>query len=272
MESFSGKGRLAMNLSLFTNSFEPKSQVWSLDSKVSSTTKSPRNFEGGVVGLGIVAALNDLDNTHDSLSSKPCKASILAATSPRSNPIPIANRAKHMPKVEKCRPSSGMMEMEMEMEMSESYTCVISHCGNNLIKKRVYFDDKPNGVVDDITTAVPISSTDAAYWVASEAAPPFKTADFLSSCYLCQKKLHGLDIFMYRIGIFDSCEGKESSWKDPRLTIRGEKAFCSAECRSNQMVSDEYKEKCGSEAMKSFDYSVSPCSGPMLFFAGVAAA
>ena len=187
-----------MNLSLFTNSFEPKSQVWSLDSKVSSTTKSPRNFEGGVVGLGIVAALNDLDNTHDSLSSKPCKASILAATSPRSNPIPIANRAKHMPKVEKCRPSSGMMEMEMEMEMSESYTCVISHCGNNLIKKRVYFDDKPNGVVDDITTAVPISSTDAAYWVASEAAPPFKTADFLSSCYLCQKKLHGLDIFMYR--------------------------------------------------------------------------
>lgn len=237
-----------MNLSLFTNSFEPKSQVWSLDSKVSSATKSPRNFEGGVVGLGIVAALNDLDNTHDSLSSKPCKASILAATSPRSNPIPIANRAKHMPKVEKCRPSSGMMEMEMEM--SESYTCVISHCGNNLIKKRVYFDDKPNGVVDDITTAVPISSTDAAYWVASEAAPPFKTADFLSSCYLCQKKLHGLDIFMYR----------------------GEKAFCSAECRSNQMVSDEYKEKCGSEAMKSFDYSVSPCSGPMLFFAGVAAA
>ena len=38
------------------------------------------------------------------------------------------------------------------------------------------------------------------------------------------------------------------------------------------MVNDEYKEKCGSEAMKSLDYSVSPCSGPMLFFAGVAAA
>lgn len=195
MESFSGKGRLALNLSLFTNSFEPKAQVFSLDSKVSSSTKSPRNFEGGMVGLGIVAALNDSDNTHDSFTGKPCKASILAAVSPRSNPIPIANRAKHMPKVEKCGPNSEMTEMEK----SESYTCVISHCGNNLIKKRVYFDDKFNGVVDNITTVVPISTTDAtAHWVASEAAPPFKTADFLSSCYLCHKKLHGLDIFMYR--------------------------------------------------------------------------
>ena len=194
MESFSGKGRLAINLSLFTNSFDPKAQVLSLDSKVSSTAKSPRNFEGGVVGLGIVAALNDLGNSHESLSSKPCRASILAATSPRSNPIPIANRAKHGSKIEKNPPSSEMVEVEMEM--SESYTCVISHCGNNLIKKRVYFDDKLNGVVDNFTTDVSISTAAAAaaYWV----APSFKAADFLSSCYLCQKKLHGLDIFMYR--------------------------------------------------------------------------
>ncbi|XP_043692869.1 FCS-Like Zinc finger 12-like [Telopea speciosissima] len=36
----------------------------------------------------------------------------------------------------------------------------------------------------------------------------FLTPDFLNSCHLCRKKLHGRDIYMYR----------------------GEKAFCSTEC------------------------------------------
>lgn len=53
---------------------------------------------------------------------------------------------------------------------------------------------------------------------------------------------------------------------------RGEKAFCSAECRCKQISSDELKEKRGSGAKKPLDYSVSPCSSPMQFFAGVAAA
>ncbi|XP_047325560.1 FCS-Like Zinc finger 10-like [Impatiens glandulifera] len=44
--------------------------------------------------------------------------------------------------------------------------------------------------------------------------------DFLSFCYTCQKKLEGEDIYMYR----------------------GEKAFCSCECRSEEIYIEEEKE------------------------------
>ncbi|MEI4867123.1 FCS-Like zinc finger protein, partial [Klebsiella pneumoniae] len=58
----------------------------------------------------------------------------------------------------------------------------------------------------------------------------------------CQKKLHGEDIYMYR----------------------GEKAFCSTECRYRQIVMDERKEKyCSHEASRSAtaaDISNSPYS------------
>ena len=53
---------------------------------------------------------------------------------------------------------------------------------------------------------------------------------------------------------------------------RGEKAFCSTECRDKHIKSDDHKEICGSEARKPLDCSVSPCSGPQVLFAGVAAA
>ncbi|MFX6573276.1 FCS-Like zinc finger protein, partial [Acinetobacter baumannii] len=72
--------------------------------------------------------------------------------------------------------------------------------------------------------------------------------DFLSCCFMCKKMLHGLDIFMYR----------------------GEKAFCSADCRYRQMSIDEKKEKCRSGVRKkTIDHSASPT---LQFFAGVAAA
>ncbi|PKA62539.1 hypothetical protein AXF42_Ash012125 [Apostasia shenzhenica] len=79
----------------------------------------------------------------------------------------------------------------------------------------------------------------------SESPPP---AEFLSRCFLCRKMLHGLDIYMYR----------------------GEKAFCSAECRCQQILSDEQKEKrWGSKAAKSLKLSASP---PILLSASVSAA
>ncbi|PKU59513.1 FCS-Like Zinc finger 13-like [Dendrobium catenatum] len=56
------------------------------------------------------------------------------------------------------------------------------------------------------------------------AAGEFPVADLLSCCYLCRKSLHGKDIYMYR----------------------GEKAFCSKECRYEQIVTDEFLNKKGS--------------------------
>ncbi|KAL3332099.1 hypothetical protein AABB24_032621 [Solanum stoloniferum] len=207
-EGKGNKKRLCINLSLFTLTDN-------------SSSKSPRKFEdpnGAVVGLGIVAAMNKNSNS---------RAAIIAI-SPRSttsNPIPIFTSFNKKPSIE-------------EMEMCEEYTCVISHVGTNLVKKREYFDGQFIG-----------KSNSNAYQKTVNHTTSFTMADFLNSCFLCKKQLKGLDIFMYR----------------------GEKAFCSAECRCTQISIDELK--CGSGAMKSLsDYSVSPCSGPMQFFTGVAVA
>ncbi|KAJ8628834.1 hypothetical protein MRB53_022157 [Persea americana] len=200
-------------LSLFLSS-SPKSPKCPSEPK-----KSPLNFDSRVVGLGIVAAMND---TRD---AKP-------PVSPKSEPIPIVSGRSDT----KCRlPVS-------EMELSESYTCVISRIGCEPEQRREYFGDgmgcnywEKSGV----------------FWECSPAAAEaVQVVEFLSRCYLCRKKLNGLDVFMYR----------------------GDKGFCSAECRCQQMLNDEQREKCGPEALKRFHCSVSSCSGPRLFSAGVVAA
>jgi hypothetical protein len=181
MENFQGKKRPAINLSLFTT----LSESFSLD-KSPSPLKSPRNFQGDVVGLGIVAAMTDLSHKISANS---------AVVSPRSTPIPIVSSAKAAANFR--GPVSDKERDEEVDELSESYTCVISHLGSNVVEKRVYFDDKLNGaacVVSDsgviVFSASPVNI--------GEARMEFWTTDFLSSCYLCKKQLQGLDIFMYR--------------------------------------------------------------------------
>ncbi|CAH1432079.1 unnamed protein product [Lactuca virosa] len=62
-------------------------------------------------------------------------------------------------------------------------------------------------------------------------------SEFLSSCHLCNKRLNDRDIYMYR----------------------GEKAFCSPECRSRQIGMDERREKhCSSHASSTPSNATSP--------------
>ncbi|CAN6300603.1 unnamed protein product [Urochloa humidicola] len=88
-------------------------------------------------------------------------------------------------------------------------------------------------------------------------AAAFRVAEFLSCCDMCRRPLDGKDIFMYR----------------------GERAFCSMECRYHAIVSDEFQEKeterkrraaavssaaasaDGGMARKATDMAGSPCSG-----------
>uniref|UniRef100_A0A0D9VCT2 FLZ-type domain-containing protein n=1 Tax=Leersia perrieri TaxID=77586 RepID=A0A0D9VCT2_9ORYZ len=128
-----------------------------------------------------------------------------------------------------------------QAELSESYTCVITHVAGvdgagGSVRKRVYFGFGDGG---------------GGSWLeeADEAAQA-AAADFLSRCCLCDKRLDGLDIYMYR----------------------GDKAFCSSECRCHQMLMDDHAENCGSEALKANDYSASPHSAPLPFSLSVAAA
>ncbi|KAK1366235.1 FCS Zinc finger [Heracleum sosnowskyi] len=207
--------------------------------------KSSKKFESGVdgvVGLGIVAAMTQLDDPF-----KSTRPGILGV-SPRSTPIPIFGNMGNSNDVG--------CNLEDDMELSEEYTCVISHIGDNLIKKREYFDGNLTSKRETTVGGTNIWVNSGVFYAASPpvgefaAKDVFGAGDFLSSCYLCKKQLHGLDIFMYR----------------------GEKAFCSAECRYKQISTDEHKEKCRSRVKKPHEYSVSPCSEPMQFFAGVAAA
>ena len=83
----------------------------------------------------------------------------------------------------------------------------------------------------------------------------FPVAHFLSACYLCKRQLnHGKDIYMYRFAIiiqlllqifeihieltiiFHPQDQSHSLFSD---YCRGDKAFCSVECRYQQILIDD---------------------------------
>lgn len=103
-----------------------------------------------------------------------------------------------------------------EMESSEDYTCVITHGPNP--KMTHIFEDC---IVDDCCGVVGFSSLKKDNWFLSDQ-PSYPSDDFLSFCFTCKKSLgQGKDIYMYR----------------------GEKAFCSSECRHQEIMFEEGMEK-----------------------------
>ncbi|KAI7752724.1 hypothetical protein M8C21_019631, partial [Ambrosia artemisiifolia] len=193
--------------------------------------------QNDVVGLGIVVALNNNINNNNNNTQNP-----VFAVSPRSDPIPIFSKR------------DVMEEEGVEIEMLEEYTCVITHVGNNMVKKREYFDDgvkrrtRVSDWVGGCGGGVFCSPSPPVVYGGGQVV--FDDVDFLSCCNLCKKKLHGLDIFMYR----------------------GEKAFCSEECRYQQISIDERKEKYASRMKKQPEYVETLCCSPMQLPAGMAAA
>ncbi|KAG2254295.1 hypothetical protein Bca4012_057887 [Brassica carinata] len=71
--------------------------------------------------------------------------------------------------------------------------------------------------------------------------------EFLSSCCLCKKRLQGKDIYMYK----------------------GEMGFCSAECRSVQIMNDERNEQSKPQVFRNVDVLSPPCAGEQSFSAGI---
>ncbi|KAJ9183713.1 hypothetical protein P3X46_007528 [Hevea brasiliensis] len=199
--------------------------------------QSPRglkNYDLGGVGLGIVAALEKSrsDGGHEILP----KYAICSPNMNRSDPIPVK-------KCERC--NCGVKEMEIES--LEDYTYVTSHGPDKSLTK-VYYDDGNKKGRDRIgVDVVSIPRESPARFVDEFAMYP--TSEFLSSCHLCRKRLHGKDIYMYR----------------------GEKAFCSIECRSRQIMMDERKEQCRSEIPRSADVTSSPYTTSPIFSTGILA-
>lgn len=153
--------------------------------------QSPRglkNYDIGGVGLGIVAALEKScsDGTHEILA----KYAICSPNMNRSDPIPV-NSGK--------RCNCGVKEMEVES--LEDYTYVTSHGPDKSLTK-VYYDNGNKRMNDRVTVVSMARESPARF---SDEFALYPTSDFLSSCHLCKKKLHGKDIYMYRYlsGNFD---------------------------------------------------------------------
>uniref|UniRef100_J3LRD8 FLZ-type domain-containing protein n=1 Tax=Oryza brachyantha TaxID=4533 RepID=J3LRD8_ORYBR len=99
-----------------------------------------------------------------------------------------------------------------EMAMSEDYTCVISRGPNP--RTTHIFDD----CIVESCGDVLVEKMDGVAGAGAGDGDAVRTNGFLNSCYACNKRLgHGNDIFIYR----------------------GDKAFCSSECRYQEMLFDE---------------------------------
>lgn len=114
-----------------------------------------------------------------------------------------------------------------EVEQSEDYTCIIAR-GPNPKTTHIFGDCilepqavAKSGVAMEVEQgAAKYSSYLVVKCAAAEDGAPAAAEDFLSSCFACRKKLEGNDIYIYR----------------------GEKAFCSASCRDQQILIDEEAE------------------------------
>ncbi|KAH1115494.1 hypothetical protein J1N35_008872 [Gossypium stocksii] len=212
MHNFCGKKRPPINLNLFTS--------LSHSFFCLNPTKPSSNFQYGVVGLGIVAAMTDSTHTHQSICFAP---------SPRSTPVPIVSSVKAAPSF------GGGFDSEKFDELSDNDTCVISHFGDNLIKNQFAFGDDNKNCSGFTAASSPRKNN------MGQFKREFWSDGFLTSCHLCKKELHGLDIFMYR----------------------GEEGFCSADCRDKQIRSDDPKQICALDCSQ---------SAPHVLFSEVAAA
>lgn len=164
-------------------------------SPMESKTQSPRglkNFDFGGVGLGIVAALEKSGGGRNDI---PTNKALFGRNLTRSNPIPV-----NLPK-NSWRNRRDCEELEME-SLEEEYTVVTCHAPNKTYTK-VYSDGGRKG--DDRapfriqnntkTNRASVFHISPARYAETTAIP---APDFLSSCNLCHKKLHGKDIYMYR--------------------------------------------------------------------------
>lgn len=118
-----------------------------------------------------------------------------------------------------------------EIELSEDYTCVRKH-GPNPKTTHIFGDCILERHDDEfIAKSFKIEEQETH---PSEVVNSYLSDDFLSFCYSCKKKLDGEDIYMYR----------------------GEKAFCSWDCRSQEIMIEEEMEKKNSEASPSSESEI----------------
>ncbi|KAK7393519.1 hypothetical protein VNO78_22077 [Psophocarpus tetragonolobus] len=214
VKCLSGAEALRSPTSILDNrALSPFGNPLSHDKKIEATT-SPRmpsenrsSWDSKSIGLALVGTLKDESVTEN--SAKPSNGTVLFGTKLRVKipPLPpsydsetcVAADFAVKTKDSPLSVATGAMSLSLsEMELSEEYTCVISHGPNP--RTTHIFD---NCIVES--------------YCSLPNNPNSPSLNFLSLCHTCKKHLeHTKDIFIYR----------------------GEKAFCSKECRHREMVLD----------------------------------
>lgn len=111
-------------------------------------------------------------------------------------------------------PGSPRVISATEMESSEDYTCVISH-GPNPKTTHIFDDCIVESCCGDFKSASDLKESG---FLSDEQSSRSLSQSFLSFCCTCKKNLgQGSDIYMYR----------------------GEKAFCSGDCRYQEILLEE---------------------------------
>ncbi|OVA08317.1 Protein of unknown function DUF581 [Macleaya cordata] len=193
-----------MSSTEFSEPFIPGIKTLKMSTRCS---KSTRDIGSGI-GLGIVAALDNFGGTDSKKIPTMTNINIAMGTTGTS-PAANLNPQSHPISIGGSAAAAAVKSwstMKGDHEDDDDFAG-----GDHLNRWRSkvgvfnYDESPPRFYYDDSTR--------------SRAA--FPPSDFLNSCNLCRKKLNGRDIYMYR----------------------GEKAFCSTECRYRHIVTDEHKEK-----------------------------
>ncbi|ESQ34882.1 hypothetical protein EUTSA_v10008681mg [Eutrema salsugineum] len=202
-----------------------------LDMKFPSPGRSKR-YDNGGIGLGIVAELEKSGifriNRHQ-ISPRQNLVCYSESGSNRFNSVHCARRFQ--------------FPAEIEIDLSEEYTCVTSRDGVT----RVYYND------GEFEFCQNRSDSDRRWDKSMDIADksPAKkrevlrdTPYFLSLCCLCKKKLQGKDIYMYK----------------------GDKGFCSVECRSVNILEENLNVQ---QKSASVEFLNSPSAGRKKNSAGI---
>ncbi|KAL2327301.1 hypothetical protein Fmac_020728 [Flemingia macrophylla] len=200
--------------------------------KMHSPKGPTKSYDLGLGGVGLGIVVA-LHKSEEHLHEVPPKHALCTSNFNRSSPL-----------------------QQIPLATSEDYTYVTYHVPNKKTITKVYYDGGDAGTlthgyycnINNINNSN--KKTDSVNNNVVGDEPSYPTSGFLSSCHLCRKNLHGEDIYMYR----------------------GEKAFCSNECRSRQIMMDERKEQCRSEASSgSVELSSSPYTRDRMFSTGIVA-
>lgn len=154
-----------------------------LDTKMQSP-RGLKNYDLGGVGLKIVVALD-----------KSCDREVLpkhvvcTSNSNRSRPIPVKN-----PDINRFQRDASVNEIDMD----EQYTYVTCHIPNKTFTKVYYDGGEGNFQTHVYNNNVGVLRRPQSPFFMEHEEPSFPSSNFLSSCHLCGKKLHGKDIYMYR--------------------------------------------------------------------------